>query len=521
MPDRTKLPPEMHCWARQQWHPVGCRSPALRTAGALLFTLTFLTATTAKIQAARYDGELTLTVTDEQTGQPLACRIELRDARGRLVRTRAEGAIPTDAGLYFDGEVVLKLRRGNYQFLIEAGPEYRTRPGTFEIQRRAEDSKQVTVLRRIDMKSESWWAGDLDVREPLEHVPLLMRARGVDFVPVTMEWTERGRKKSQKVPTGFQAITDTAPSCGLWAEYDRSKTGGLLTLATDLRNPSDSTEVDGPYIVGDATAWLLPVWLAEGDLDVIMVIDRYSQGFGKNAKEFAGRLPDRKRFPGKLGYGRWCETIYHHLLNCGIQLPPVAGSGSGSTENAVGANRTYVYCGEQFSKQDWLGGLLAGEVFVTNGPLLRARVEGRPSGHTFLFSPSERRDFQIALNLAFYEAIQVEYLEIIKNGKAIHQVRLDELAKQKGRLPKVPFDDSGWFAVRAVTNNTEFYQYAHTGPYYVEKDSKPYIAKESVQFFLEWLDAAEEEFAGDEPTLAKLEAARPFWTELLEKAGED
>lgn len=481
-----------------------------------------------KTQAARYDGQLTLSVTDEQTGKPLACRIELRDARGRLVRTRAQGAIPTDAGLYFDGEVVLKLRRGNYQFLIEAGPEYRTRPGTFEIKRRAEDAKQVTVLRRIDMKSESWWAGDLDVREPLEHVPLLMRARGVDFAPVTMEWTERGRKKSQKVPQGFQAITDTAPSCGPWAEYDRSKTGGLVTLATNIRNPSDATEVDGPYVVGDATAWLLPVWLAEEKLSAIMVIDRYSQGFGKNAKEFQGRLPDRKRFPGKLGYGRWCEHIYHHVLNCGLHISPAAGSGSGATENAIGANRTYVHLedhpdqavDEQFEKDFWINKLYQGAVFVTNGPLLRVSVDGDPPGGAWHLPEGEPYEFQIALNLAFYEATQVEYLEILKNGKAIHQVRLDELAKQKGRLPKVPFERSGWFAVRAVTNNTEFYQYAHTGAYFVEKDSKPYVARESVQFFLDWLDAAEEEFAGEEATLAKIAAARPFWTELLEKAEE-
>ncbi|MEQ8210043.1 MAG: hypothetical protein RH917_09445 [Lacipirellulaceae bacterium] len=496
------------------------------TARACLFAVAIIATSTAKTNAARYDGQLTLTVTDEQTGKPLACRIELRDARGRLVRTRAEGAIPTDAGLYFDGEVVLKLRRGNYQFLIEAGPEYRTRPGTFEIQRRAEDAKQVSVLRRIDMKSESWWSGDLDVREKLDHVPLLMRARGVDFVPVTMEWTERGRKKSQKVPKGFQAVTETVPSCGPWAEYDRSKTGGLLTLETNLRNPSDPTDVDGPYVVGDATAWLLPVWLAEDRLSAIMVIDRYSQGFGKNANEFQGRLPDRKRFPGKLGYGRWCEHIYHHALNCGIYLAPAAGSGSGANGNAIGANRTYVqledYQGqavdEQFDKESWLNMFYQGRVFVTNGPLLRTMVDGDPPGNVTVLSKGEQRDFQIALNLAFYEATQVEYLEILKNGKAIHQVRLDELAKQKGRLPKVPFDDSGWFAVRAVTNNTEFYQYAHTGPYFVEKDSKPLVQRESVQFFIDWLDAAEEEFAGDEPTLAKIESARPFWTELLKQA---
>jgi hypothetical protein len=160
-------------------------------------------------------------------------------------------------------------------------------------------------------------------------------------------------------------------------------------------------------------------------------------------------------------------------------------------------------------------------VSVTNGPLLRVKVEGHPPGHVFQLEQGEKREFQIGLELAFYEATQVEYLEIVKNGQAIHQIRVDEFPKKAGRLPPVPFDGSGWFLVRAVTNNSNVYQFATTGPFYVEANYQPRISRASVQYFLDWLDDAAKKFAGNAAVLADIEAARPFWKELLAKANAD
>ena len=53
------------------------------------------------------------------------------------------------------------------------------------------------------------------------------------------------------------------------------------------------------------------------------------------------------------------------------------------------------------------------------------------------------------------------------------------------------FNTSGWFTVRAVTNNTQNYQFAMSGPYYVERDGKPRVSRRSAEFFLEWIAAAE------------------------------
>src|SRR5262249_9367284 len=156
-------------------------------------------------------------------------------------------------------------------------------------------------------------------------------------------------------------------------------------------------------------------------------------------------------FPGQRGNGRWSETVYYHVLNCGFRLPPVAGSGSGANDNPVGTNRVYVHCGSEFSKEAWWDALDAGQVFVTNGPLLRPLVNGEPPGNTFHTDPAHPATFEIGLNLA--TRVPVEYLQIIKNGSVEAEVRLADWKDKKGQLPPITFDASGWFLVRAVTNN--------------------------------------------------------------------
>ncbi|NOY30636.1 MAG: CehA/McbA family metallohydrolase [Planctomycetes bacterium] len=470
--------------------------------------------------AARYDGKLTIVAIDEPTGNRIPVRMELRDGRGRPVRVKSGAIVSYGDSFVFDGEVTLELRKGPYTFLIEAGPEYETRPGSFSIKRRAEDDTEVVLKRRVDMQAEGWWASDLDVRQNARDLPLLMRAAGVDWVPAFDRENVRGKCQKEKLPAEIPLASVVS--------IDNRRGGGLLLF--NAKQPIDvcrwkadaasmlllnaASEAGADVAALTPNAWDLPLWLAAGELDAIQIIHRQA---GKGL----GRPRDKTFFPGKMGSGRWSEAIYHHVLNCGLRIPPIAGSGSGTNKNPVGTNRVYVHCGDEFSQENWFAGLRAGQVMVTNGPLLRTQVEGHPPGHQFKLDEGESREFEIALSLTFYELAPVEYLEIIKNGRVEYEIRLDELAKQEGRLPPVMFDESGWFAVRARTNRSERYQFATTGPYYVEANYERRVSRRSVQFFLDWLDEAKKNFAANEDVLADIEAAWPFWEGLLEKANAE
>jgi hypothetical protein len=284
---------------------------------------------------------------------------------------------------------------------------------------------------------------------------------------------------------------------------------------------------EGKVVALTPFAWDLPIWLASGKLAAIEILNRHSLRGDTIDHEAGGKTRDKTFFPGKLGNGRWSEAIYQHVLNCGLRIPPAAGSGSGSNRSPVGTNRVYVHCSGlnpqegSFSQNLWWHGLQSGRVLVTNGPLLRVQVEGHPAGYVFEVDSGRTREFQIGLKLSFYAKSPVEYLEIVKNGQVEHEVRLDDLARQQGRLPVLKFDQSGWFLVRAITSETRCYQYASTGPYYVEMGYQRRISRNSVQFFLNWLDEAAEKFAGNQPVQTEITAARPFWQDLLERANAE
>ncbi len=508
----------------------------------LLFALAF--ARGDRLFAATSGGTLTLKASDQETKEPLAARLELRDNRGRPVRTRPEEAIVVADSIYFDGIVTVRLAPGHYTFLAEVGPEFITRSGNLTVEPNSEGTQELPFERKVNMHKEGWWAGDLDVQLRAKDLPMVMKARVVDFVPVTTTVNDHGKcrelKPAARVRSAKAAVQRTSQLFGPWAAADCRRGNCLLAVSLEKlpdvchwkADDSSLASAEAAHEAGTCVAmtpysWDLPLWVASHKLDAVDVINRHSQLNAAIDNEADGRPRQRIEFSGKSGNGRYAEAIYHHLLNCGLRIPPAAGSGAGATmggrsiSSPLGTNRVYVRCGETYTRESWMEGLRAGQVSVTNGPLLRVKVEGQPPGHVFQLESGEKREFQLALNLAFYEATQVEYLEIVKNGQAIHQIRVDEFAKMGGRLPSVPFDSSGWFLVRAVTNNSNVYQFATTGPYYVEANYQPRISRASVQYFLNWLDDAAKKFTGNAAVLADIEASRPFWKELLTKANAD
>ena len=154
-------------------------------------------------------------------------------------------------------------------------------------------------------------------------------------------------------------------------------------------------------------------------------------------------------------------------------------------------------------------------------------MKGRRPDTCFRWKAKGQLKLEIGLNLATREPI--DYLQIVKNGSVDSEVRLADFDKTGGRLPPVVFDESGWFLVRAVTNNAKTYELASSGPYYVEKHGEARVSRRSVQFFLDWIDARVAQLKAladlDERTradlLAEQASARKFFEELLAKANAD
>jgi hypothetical protein len=496
--------------------------------------------------AAARGGKLTIHLVDAETQRPIAGRVHLKNAKGRPVKPAGVTAYWHDH-FTIDGSVDLPLRIGGYQFEVECGPEYKVRTGHFQIENFADDAKTFEMHRFVDLSQEGWWSGDLDVRRRQSEMDVLMRGEDLHLAAPIPASRSRALKSPQSGSKGPLLEIDPSRFVLPGGAHDYAgRDGSLLlfhlppSLAIE-KYPTGLTLVGAAgEVVGTPTqihidvprpqAWQLPVWLAKGMVDSIGILNARTLRDGatskaRTAEPVEGDRPiDRLLYPGPQSHGRWSEQIYYHVLNSGLRVPPSAGSGSGAVGNPPGYNRVYVHCADAFSYETWWKNLRAGRVFVTNGPLLRASVAGRPPGHVFTGYDGETLELEIGLTLSTRE--KIDYLEVIKNGRTLHEIRLDEWAAAGGRIPKLTFDDSGWFLVRAVTNHAQTYRLASTAPYYVEFDYRPRISRRSVQYFLDWLDAAAEQWTeldGDDGQVLsdEIATARLFWQQRLSAATVD
>ncbi len=454
--------------------------------------------------------QLELRVVDQETLRPLAARMHLKNARGVFVK-------PPKAPFWkdhfvFDGVIVLELPQGPYTFELETGPEYRLQTGSFQINRGATDTKTVEMSRFVEMKKEGWWSGELHIHRPPQDIELLMRAEDLHIGPVITWWNNQNLFKDKRQPEELLVQFDGDRYYRLLAGEDEREGGALLYFNLDepLAIAGSSREYPSPMKfllsarerpagksrlhidVEKPFWWDMPVWVASGQVDSIGLANNHQHRDGMMDAEAWGRPRPMGRFSDPLGNARWSQFIYYQLLNCGLRIPPSAGSASGVLPNPVGYNRVYVHCGNELTWDKWFENLRLGRVMVTNGPMLRPRVfgaggpeEGALPGHVFKAEEGQMVDLDVALDLGTRD--KIDYLEVVKDGKVVHEVRLDEWKDRKGHLPPVEFTESGWMLVRAVSDNPKTYRFASTGPYYVEIGEKQRISKESAQFFLDWV----------------------------------
>ncbi|MFM7070367.1 MAG: CehA/McbA family metallohydrolase [Planctomycetota bacterium] len=271
-------------------------------------------------------------------------------------------------------------------------------------------------------------------------------------------------------------------------------------------------------------SWDLPVWIASRRLDSVAIAHSHLQRDAMVTHEAGGYPRDSAFYPNPHGIARWSLDIYSKLLDCGLRLPPSAGSGSGWAPNPVGYNRVYVHCDGEPTWEAWWEGLRAGRSFVTNGPLLRPQVNGELPGYSFQAYPGEKVELSIALQLSMRE--RVEYLEIIKDGKIIQETRLADWVKNQGELPTVEFDKSGWLAIRAITNNPRTFRFAMSAPYYVMIGDQPRVSRSAAQFFIDWIAARERQLSiadakQREEVLRFHRAASDFFEKIRDRANVD
>lgn len=438
-----------------------------------------------------------IVIRDKKGGHAVPCRVHLKDADGKAQRA-------SDLPFWFDhfvcpGMAKLNLESGKYAIEIERGPEFGRIAGTIEIK---DKPARFTfeIERLIDLTAEGWWSGDLHVHRPVAAVELLMRAEDLHVAPVITWWNKTNLWDKQNPPAEPLVRFDGNRFYHVMAGEDEREGGALLYF--HLRKPlaiaTPNREYPSPmkYVAEarlDEDVWIdiekpfwwdVALWLASGKMNSIGLANNHMCRDRMSETEAWGKPRLVERLPAPVGNGFWTQEIYYHVLNTGLRLPPSAGSASGVLPNPVGYNRVYVHVGPELAHAQWWAGLRAGRSFVTNGPLLRVRANGKLPGEVFTAGAGKEIKIDVEAALTTQDAIR--FLEIIKNGQVERKVSFQDWSKT-GSLGAVTFKESGWFLVRAIADNKKTFRFASTAPFYVEiGPDKQRVSKASSQFFLDW-----------------------------------
>lgn len=474
-------------------------------------------------------------------GRPLPSRLHLMDAGNQPVH--ADGLPYWNDHSSSPGQAKFLLSPGAYQLTAARGPEWQTVTRAIQITSEMEGRKVKVELRRlVDLPREGWWPGETHIHRNISNAALLMQSEDLHVGEFITWWNASNPWMKNPQPSPLLKEFDKKRFVHLLAGEDERDGGALLFFnlsepinITDGRRHYPSSlryarkaKQEGAWIdIEKPFWWDVPMWVAHGVGDSIGIANNHMQRSGVLGNEAWGRPRDLEQFPGPQGNGWWTQEIYYHLLNCGIRLPPSAGSASGVLANPVGYNRMYVYMNpdnegntattaeESSFYKKWFSGLNAGQVFVSNGPLLRIRANNQLPGHVF-------RTGQDSLDLIIQGALDskdpIDRVEIVRNGEA------DAI-----QLPaRVTILESGWFLVRAVTTLTNTLRFASTGPFYVELNNNPVAPqqRESSQFFLEWCDERIDLLRANESLEAQKKEeilqpwmeAREFWKDKKQEA---
>lgn len=492
----------------------------------------------ATVALADKPGTIEFTITAKPSGERIPCRIHLKDSAGKPVQA---------AGLPFfkdhfvcNGSVSLPLPPGEYTYEIERGPEWSRAAGNTIVVVNRGAIEKVELQRIADLPAEGWWPGETHVHRPIADIELLMKAEDLHVAPVITWWNARNLWGGKPLPGELLVGFDRNRFYHVMAGEDEREGGALLFfqlpaplaitgatreypspsvyLAEARKHPGVWIDIEKPFW------WDTPVWLANG-VDSVGIANNHMCRSWMSEKEAWGKPRDAERLPPPRGNGYWTQELYYHILNCGLRIPPSAGSASGVLPNPVGYNRVYVHTGAgELSYEKWWEGLRAGRCFVTNGPLLRVEAAGELPGHVFTGEAGKEIELELKAKLATQDPIRT--IEIIKDGRVERRVPFEEWSKT-GSLGKIAFQSSGWFLVRAIADNPVTFRFASTAPFYVEiGPAKRRISKASVQFFLDWVYERAARVKPDDPAklreiLQHHKAAESFWIAKLRQANAD
>lgn len=512
---------------------------------------------------------LQITVVDSMSQKPLAARAYLHNSEnkplffsvdapsGSAVRYEKQNWINPQSVEYHTTLSPHPARAvvpsGSYTLTVERGQTYRSSTQPVVIADK-DVQLRVSLERWCDPVSAGWYSGDTHIHRTLEELKNVIQAEDLNVAMPLTYWVTRSatspaagdKNLTGEIPKDLIRVDEQHVIWPRNTEYEiftvgdkRHTLGALFVLghsrALDLGVPIwrpvverersrgvlfDMDKLDWPF------AMLLPT--LGGDMLYELANNhlwRTEFAFRKwNTSAPAYIQPPFGTAEG--GERQWIDYthgMYYSLLNCGLRIPPTAGTANGVHPVPAGFGRVYVHLPDGFEYQHWLDGLREGRSFVTTGPMLYATADSRHAGHEFRFSKPKNQPHKIPVSVEVLSEFPVSYGELVVNGEPQRLLRFSNAAAASSTFrsvleTNVEISQSGWFAIRVWEERPNSrHRFAHSAPWYVRIDDQPVtLRREEKEYLLRRMNDEIQRSRGvlDEPALAEYQRGIEFYERI-------
>ena len=375
---------------------------------------------------------------------------------------------------YVDGEYEACLPVGSYELVATRGPEYRGYQRTLEV--RADETTDLTVS--LERYADLPGGGLVLRRLPRSHRARAHRGRrrvGAD--------RRRGHPRREPARDGehrrhpLQAARRGARPDSTCAKATRSCPGRRIRARSTAGTRSTTTCSVPSARTPESYFLYHRVFEASHAQGGISGYAHMGQLFNAE-RGLALDVPfDLVDFIEVLQGGRLYDDIWYSFLNLGFNVRPIAGADYpyfGPT--LPGVERTYVKLDGPFAPREWYNAFRSGRTYVSNGPFLDFRVNGREMGSELRVARGDSLEVVAAASLN-PDIDGLNRLELVVHGEVVASVTRSAGDADGLRLTtQIEAEESLWVAVRAYgdRDGARDMTVAHSAPVFVVVDDEPW-----------------------------------------------
>ena len=460
----------------------------------LILVFTFIVVTTIFKSLSAQTSLLSVAIHDE-AGRPTPVRVRLTYSSGESAPLPQESisvmygrndkaeryAYQPDSSFYVDGNFAVELKPGTYSLSLSKGYEYLTQRHEISITPNNNVSPTFKLERWIDMPERGWYSADdhIHIRRSPRENPLILKWIAAEDIHVgaLLQMGDFWTTYFAQYAWGKN---------GVYREDDRFLTSGQEEPRTHEIGHTISLAAD------DFVRFHNEYYLYDNVFEHVHELGGLT-GYAHQGMSFHGYrgmtlnvLQENVDFLELLQFcvdgGPLLTDHYYFFLDLGFKLTATAGSDfpwcgkgprfgvEGAKWNAqIGDARFYTFIPDEFSFEKWKESFKAGHTFVSSGPTIDLKINGKIPGDNLQISKGE----EITITADAFgqsEQIPLQNLEIIAHGNVLKSVSVEDPNQSANQLSirmKFKADQGIWIAARCSAGPA---QVAHTTPIYITID---------------------------------------------------